>query len=202
MDKPTASGSEPEVAADLVRRVKAGDADAETELYCRYRHGLMLVLRRKTRNPELAEDITQETFRIILERLRGEGLEQPEKLAAFIRRVAVNLALKAFRREVVQKTDANSDGLDAIASEQEEIEDGAIHAEEAGIVHQALDELKTSRDKEILLRFYIDEEDKASICEAFNLSDAHFYRVLFRARQRFKALLEAQDRKDKLHIVR
>jgi hypothetical protein len=50
--------------------------------------------------------------------------------------------------------------------------------------------LPTSRDREILIRFYLDEEDKDSICSSLRLSEAHFTRVIFRARNRFRELLE------------
>ncbi len=50
---------------------------------------------------------------------------------------------------------------------------------------------ETDRDRQILYRFYIAEEDKERICADLDLSSLHFNRVLFRARQRFKDLLES-----------
>ncbi len=42
----------------------------------------------------------------------------------------------------------------------------------------------------MLYRYYLAEEDKAAICADLGLSSLHFNRVLWRARQRFKKLLE------------
>ena len=52
-----------------------------------------------------------------------------------------------------------------------------------------LAELKPNRDREILFRFYIEEEEKDQICAELGLSADHFKRVLYRARRRFRKLL-------------
>ena len=52
--------------------------------------------------------------------------------------------------------------------------------------------LPTVRDREIIKRFYLDEEDKAEICRSMGLSPLHFDRVMFRARQRVRVLLETK----------
>jgi RNA polymerase sigma-70 factor (ECF subfamily) len=51
-------------------------------------------------------------------------------------------------------------------------------------------ELPTARDRQLILRFYLGEEDKARLCADLGIESVHFKRVLFRARQRFKELLE------------
>jgi hypothetical protein len=42
----------------------------------------------------------------------------------------------------------------------------------------------------VLVRFYLDDEDKEKICSELRLSEEHFNRVIFRARNRFRELLE------------
>ena len=42
----------------------------------------------------------------------------------------------------------------------------------------------------MLKRFYILEHDKQDICVALQLSSLHFNRVLFRAKARFRKILE------------
>ncbi len=58
------------------------------------------------------------------------------------------------------------------------------------MVRQVLTELKNDRDREILSRYYIADQDKDVICRDLQLSGLHFNRVLFRARQRYKELFE------------
>ena len=45
------------------------------------------------------------------------------------------------------------------------------------------------RDRQVLVRYYLRDEDKATLCHDLGLSDEHFNRVLHRARERFRALL-------------
>ena len=40
------------------------------------------------------------------------------------------------------------------------------------------------------MRFYLHEESKEQVCRELELSDEHFNRVIFRARNRFRGLLE------------
>ena len=47
---------ERQAANDLVSRVRNGDLAAEAEIIERYSRGLRFLLRRKTRDPHLAED--------------------------------------------------------------------------------------------------------------------------------------------------
>jgi RNA polymerase sigma-70 factor (ECF subfamily) len=51
-------------------------------------------------------------------------------------------------------------------------------------------ELGSDRDRQLLFRFYVGEEDKDRLCRDLDLSSLHFNRVLFRARQRYKELYE------------
>ncbi len=49
--------------------------------------------------------------------------------------------------------------------------------------------LAAARDREVLLRFYLNEEPKSAICAALDLTELQFNQVLWRARQRFGAIL-------------
>jgi DNA-directed RNA polymerase specialized sigma24 family protein len=67
-----------------------------------------------------------------------------------------------------------------------------LERENAALVRRVLQELGNERDRQILLRFYIAEEDKDRLSEDFGLSSLQFNRVLHRARQRYKELLVAR----------
>jgi RNA polymerase sigma-70 factor (ECF subfamily) len=182
--------TEAEVAADLVRRIHAGDAMAETILVERYSRGLVTMLRRAAGDPALADDLHQETFRIVLERLRERGLEDPERLAGFLHRTAKNLLVAGYRKTARRKTDGEAEGMEAVPDPSSGPLQERLREEEAALVRRLIGELETDRDREILYRFYLAEEDKERICADLGLSSLHFNRVLFRARQRFKELLE------------
>jgi len=187
--------AEAEVAADLVRRILAGDTSAEGELVQRYSRGLLYLLRRLGAPPDLADDLHQETFRIVLERLRHRGLEDPAGLAGFLRGTARNLMTAERRKTARRRTDADEERLEQVPNPSPSQLSSVLLDEEAGFVRKLIEELPTDRDRQLLLRFYVAEEEKESICADLGLDSLHFNRVLFRARQRFKELLERFEKK-------
>ena len=189
----TDAGIEPdeaEVATDLVRRIAAGDASAEATLVERYSRGLLYLLRRLGVSPELADDLHQETFRIVIERLRKKELDDPAGLAGFLRGTARNLVIAEHRKTARRKPDGDPDGLEQAVHPAPGQLQAVLLDEEADIVRRLIRELPTARDQQILMRFYVAEEEKESICSDLGLDSLHFNRVLFRARSRFKELLE------------
>jgi RNA polymerase sigma-70 factor (ECF subfamily) len=63
-------------------------------------------------------------------------------------------------------------------------------AQDRQLVRRLLGELPQTRDREILFRFYLAEEAKEDLCRDLGLTAQQFNLVLFRARQRFRQLLE------------
>lgn len=180
------------VATDLVRRIAEGDAAAESEMVVRYSRGLLYLLRRRCGDLALADDLHQETFRIVLERLRTKGLAEPEKLAGFLRATARNLRIADYRKAARRQTEGDPEAIAAVADPGGGPLQGVLRDEEVGHVRRLLGEMRNERDRELLYRFYLAEEEKERICADLGLSSLHFNRVLHRARQRFKALLDGR----------
>ncbi len=86
---------------------------------------------------------------------------------------------------------ADSSQLDTIADDATS-RDSWAERQIAARVKRVINSMGTPRDRLILTRFYLDEEDKESICHDLNLDAAQFDKVLHRARGRLKDLLEAQ----------
>ncbi len=63
-----------------------------------------------------------------------------------------------------------------------------LHLEDSAIIRQVIQELPSERDRQVLRRFYLEEDDKDAICADLNLTSLHFNRVLHRARERFREL--------------
>src|SRR5206468_7967432 len=84
--------------AHVISRIRANDRQAEAELVERYNRGVMIIIRRGVGNPAVAEDICQETFRIVIEKIRRGDVREPKKLSGFICGVARNQVLDHFRR--------------------------------------------------------------------------------------------------------
>ena len=178
---------------DLPRRIAAGDERAEEELVEALGRGLSLLLRRQARDPELARDLYQETFRIVITSLRQGKLEQAGKLAAFVRGTAKNLLRAEWRKR--DRRGPHDDVDEILLTDPAP---GQWHraraAEDRRRVQRVLDELRSERDRQVLLRHYWQEEPKEDTCAALGIGTAQYNLVLFRARQRFRQLLEKGDR--------
>jgi RNA polymerase sigma-70 factor (ECF subfamily) len=171
----------------LVERILRGDRSAESELVSRYRRGVLTLLRNASRDASIVEDLGQETFRLALEKIRSGALREPCKLSGFVCAVARNLTIAHFRRLASRRTSALADEP-AIASADPNPLDEVLRAERGAVVRRVLAEMASKRDRRILFRFYIEEEDKHEICGDMGLTSQHFNRVLFRARERYRAL--------------
>jgi len=148
-----------------------------------------VILDRHTNGRPEAEDLFQDTFRLGLEKLRRGELREPAKLPGFLAQIARSLAIEHYRKAARRKTDADSDAvLEAVAPSASPLS-GLLERESSALVRQVLHELANERDRQILLRFYIAEEDKDRISADYGLSSLQFNRVLHRARQRYKELL-------------
>jgi RNA polymerase sigma-70 factor, ECF subfamily len=186
-------GSDPTIV-DLVRRIVSGEPAAEAELVDRFSRALSFLLRRLTRDDTAAEDLYQETFRLVIEKVRKGELREPERLPGFVSSMARNLFLGSVRRGGRrQKWQGDSEATETAPDPAPGQLAKLLVKEKAAAVRGVLGELKNDRDREILSRYYISGEDKEDICRDLELSDLHFNRVLFRARQRYKELFERRQ---------
>lgn len=181
--------------AELVDRIRAGEAAAEEELVRRFSRGITFLLRRVTRDPAAAEDFHQETFRLAIEKVRRGEIREPDKLPGFLASLARNLATEDARRGI--RRDQWHDRDPELAEQAPDRAPGQLSAllskERASIVRQVIGELEQDRDRQLLFRYYIAEEEKEKICLDLALDQVHFNRVLFRARQRYKDLYEKRQ---------
>jgi RNA polymerase sigma-70 factor (ECF subfamily) len=185
-------GSTANSPEELVARIHAGDRDAEQELVSIYWRALYFILNRRAEDPELAADITQETFIVVINKARQGGISNPSAISAFIRQVGINLLIGNYRKEARQKTDLHDDIQVNVPDNMYSIQESVDSEQLAKLVKQIIEELPTKRDKDILYRYFVYGQSKQVLCREFELTPAHFDRVLHRARQRLKQLLEVK----------
>lgn len=175
----------------LAERIQSGDSSAERAFIERFSRGVRAILRRATEGTAV-DDLYQETFRIALERIRGGALRDPAQLAGFVAALARNLAIEHFRRgrhvlpggaELLEQMEAPASNPVDILSQREEAE----------CVRRVLEELPVERDREVLRRYYLTADDGELICHDFGLTRLQLNRVLYRARERFRALWVARE---------
>ena len=178
----------PESAADLVGRIRLRDGLADDELVRRYRRGVRIILRAESSDAAAVDDLFQETFRIALEKIRKGEIREPDRLSGFIAALARNLVIAHFRRVAAQRAPSGSLHLATVASPSPDPLEHLLSAERGTTVHDVLANLSLDRDRQILFRFYIAQDEKGAICRDMALASLHFNRVLFRARERYRVL--------------
>jgi RNA polymerase sigma-70 factor (ECF subfamily) len=195
------SSAEADCSARLVAAIYAGERNAEKEMVERYSRGLLYLLRRRCGDGELALDLRQDTFRIAIEKLRVSPLDDPAKLAAFLRGVAMNLLVGHHRKQHRRATTTDTEAIERAAHEAPGPDADVQRTQIQRAVRDLLGELGTARDREVLQRVYLLEQDRERICADLGIDSVHFSRVLFRAKQRFRELLEAPENKRGLRLV-
>ena len=89
----------------LVNRIIKGDSLAENQLVERYWKSLIYILGRRTNDADLTQDIAQDTFLVVISKVRNGQLENPSAIGAFIRNIGINLVIAHYRKEVRRKTE-------------------------------------------------------------------------------------------------
>jgi RNA polymerase sigma-70 factor (ECF subfamily) len=151
--------------------------------------GLRALILRRVRDPDLAADILQDAALTTLVKLRRGEIEHPEQVGGYIYRVALN-HLRNYRRKdrsAVQTSEVLEELPDLSLDHAADV---LRRDQWAAAAARVLAEMPVARDRELLIRYYLDEEESGSIRASLRLTEEHFHRVIFRARVRFRALLE------------
>jgi RNA polymerase sigma-70 factor (ECF subfamily) len=172
----------------IVQRIIAGDSEAEAEVVRRYARGVSVIIERIIRSQTASDDVSQDTFKIVLAKIRSGDLRQPERLSGFVCSVARNAAIDYVRRARYAQKREVSDDAEHIADSAPSPLDEILKQERARVVRQIISELKIDRDRVLLLRYYIAEEEKDRICEDLHMTRAQFNNVISRATARFKEI--------------
>ena len=175
-------------STELVSRIIRGDDGAEEELINRYTKVISIIIGQRIQRRDVTEDISQEAFRIAIEKIRRGDVRDPQRLSGFVCGIAKTLALEYFRKlNRLANQEEIEKAASVIGSEPNQLE-RLCQEERDLIVRQVINELKIKRDREIIYRYYIADEDKDEICAALGMTRAQFNNVISRALQRYKEL--------------
>lgn len=175
--------------SEYIRLLKSGDADTQRHFIRYFSDLLSIKLRNRLRSPHLAEEARQETFLRVLTYLNRDGLEQPERLGAFVNTVCNNVLFELYRAEA--KNPNLPDNPPEMIDERPGPESGFVTRERKEMVDRALEELG-AKDRELLRQVFIEERDKDLICKDLGVDREYLRVLLHRAKGRFRAVLEEQ----------
>jgi RNA polymerase sigma-70 factor (ECF subfamily) len=128
------------------------------------------------------EDIVQETLTRFLTAARDGKIQNPEAIGAFTHGICRNV-ISEFRRRNLR-----NEPLPEVVPERSArglAETDAFELRQA-IAH-GLDQLP-SRDRNVLRAYYLNEKSKAEILTQMGLTDENFQVILFRAKEKFRAI--------------
>jgi RNA polymerase sigma factor (sigma-70 family) len=172
---------------DLVARIRRGDASGMEDLYALFSRGVRFYLCRQLGAQEL-EDKAHDTFVIVVQAIQRGELRDPERLMGFVRTV-VRRQVAAYIDRAVQTRREQTDleyGF-GVCDERGDPERDAIARQQVEIMTWVLRSV-SSRDREILTRFYLLGQTQEQICGEMQLTQTQFRLLKSRAKTRFGAL--------------
>ena len=169
------------------------NTEVENHLVTWFSRPVRLKLRAKLRSPELVEDAFQETFLRTLSYFRaGKTLDNPGSLPGFVYSVCNNVAMELLRSHTrhPQFSDTDPGPVDNTLDPERQM----VTTERKARVRRLLEEL-SAKDRQLLRRVFLDEENKDAVCSEFHVDRTYLRVLLYRARQKFRAVISQEDKR-------
>jgi RNA polymerase sigma factor (sigma-70 family) len=172
----------------LVTRIHDGNPSGMEELYTIFGKGIRYFLLRNLGGDEL-EDKVHDCFVIVAQAIRNGELRDPSRLMGYVRtvvkrQIAASIELSVNRRRTHVDYE---DTLFSLTDWKDDPEKSLQQRQRADIARRVLNGI-SRRDREILHRFYVEEQTQEQICEDMSLSYNQFRLLKSRAKARFGEL--------------
>lgn len=167
----------------LVDRFLANDPDAFEELYSRYYDKVFSIACGILMDADEAADAVQEIFTLVYRHLHR--FDRRSRFSTWLFRIAVNRSIQEARRFRYRNRTVELD--EAMAKAVPEVPDNSDPR-----VQAILSRLAPS-DRALLVLFYWEELSLQEIADSLNCNVNAAKTRLYRARERFRALYEAED---------
>jgi RNA polymerase sigma factor (sigma-70 family) len=171
----------------LVEQIRNGDPSALEQMYRVFSTGVRFYLCRQL-GPQDLDDRLHDVFLIIVQSIQKGELREPERLMGYVRTIV--------RRQVAAQIDDNvrarrnqadlEFGM-SLSDQHPNPERSAIEHQNAELAMRILNSLP-KRDREVLARFYLEEQPPDRICREMGLTETQFRLVKSRAKARFGEL--------------
>ncbi len=168
----------------LVDQIKAGQDAGMEHLYKLFSRGIRYYLCRQL-GPQELEDKVHDTFLIVVNAIKRGDLREPERLMGFVRTV-VRRQVAAYIEHAVhtRREQADLETGVSVADRKENPEQEAMIRQKAELMRSALAAL-SQRDRDILVRFYLQEQPQEQICREMSLTETQFRLLKSRAKAKF-----------------
>ena len=171
----------------LAIRIQRGDDEALKELYGALSEGIRFMLFRHL-GPEDLDDKVHDVFITATESIRKGELREPARLVGYIHTIVKRQIAGHIDRAVNSRQKrVELDFDEAICDLRPDPEFEAMERQNVDLAWRVLQSLP-KRDRELLKRFYLDEESVEQICRGLKLTETQFRVSKSRAKQRFGEL--------------
>ena len=172
----------------LIQRILTGDETAFESLIRKYQKQVHALAFRKTGNFQTAEDITQETFLRVHQKLAT--LNDPAKFSGWLYAIANHLCIAWYRKNRLQTESLQEIYVSEIETDVYSRYIATEHAKttaeaQQDLVKRLLTKLKES-DREVITLHYFEEMTSSEIGEFLGVSENTIKSRLYRARQQLK----------------
>jgi RNA polymerase sigma-70 factor, ECF subfamily len=171
----------------LVERIRSDDPEGMEELYRVFSKGIRYFLCRQL-GPQDLDDKVHDAFLVIAQAIHRGDLREPVRLMGYVRTV-VRRQVAAHIESAVhsRRTEIELDPAIAMADRQSTPEQIAIDHQHEELALRMLNSV-SKRDREILIRFYLQEQSQEEICREMKLTETQFRLIKSRAKARFGEL--------------
>lgn len=174
--------------SEIVSRIRDGDSAAMEELYGIFAKGIRYFLLRNLGAEDL-DDRVHDCFVIVAEAIRKGDLRDPARLMGFVRtvvkrQIAANIEAAVNRRHSQVEYE---ESMFSISDWKDDPEQSLLARQRSEIARKVMTGI-SRRDREILQRFYVDEQPQEQICREMDLTYNQFRLLKSRAKARFGEL--------------
>lgn len=174
-----------------IDKVLAGDTPAFAILIERHKKNVFNICMKIVGNREQAEEIAQDTFLKVYEKL--DSFKQEAKFSTWLFRIAYNMSISHQRKKKIKHVNVDSHNFESY-SEDESIESLYLESLEQREVRLKAAILKLENQQQLLLQLYYDKEmSVAEIARITELSESNVKVKIHRARQRLFKLMQTTD---------
>jgi len=157
----------------LVERTRAGDAFACQELCIALADAARAGLHWGVDGQGVDDDL-QEVVVTLLEAIRGGVIRDPERMMGFVRTVTRRRVSLHIRTNIERRRRLVEMGEMEFAAPPEQSPEAAIAQRERADALQKVLRLLCARDREILTRFYFEEQEQERICREMGITSTQF----------------------------